>query len=103
MCACCGEARMGFLTVDHINGGGNAHKREIGSKLYSLLRKSGFPSGYRILCFNCNIASGLYGRCPHLDPSAGVAESSPHAHRVLAAKREADRRAGIALAGARLQ
>lgn len=29
-CACCGENHVEFLSVDHINGGGNKHRKEIG-------------------------------------------------------------------------
>lgn len=31
-CVCCGEVVPEFLTVDHINGGGAAHRREIGDR-----------------------------------------------------------------------
>jgi hypothetical protein len=27
-CACCGEDRVKFLTIDHTNGGGNKHRKE---------------------------------------------------------------------------
>ena len=68
-CACCGESRYEFLTLDHIGGDGAGHKRRErvsgGFALYARLRKQGFPSGYRILCWNCNSAIGVYGRCPH--------------------------------------
>jgi hypothetical protein len=67
-CACCGESRDEFLSIDHVRGGGNAHRRELGSGgavTYQLLRKQGFPSGYRVLCYNCNLAVGFYGHCPH--------------------------------------
>src|SRR3990167_5629647 len=29
-CKCCGETRIEFLAFDHINGGGNEHRRKIG-------------------------------------------------------------------------
>ncbi len=64
-CACCGEAALPFLTIDHIDGGGTEHRRRTHNKVYTKLRQSGFPSGYRVLCWNCNAAIGLYGRCPH--------------------------------------
>jgi hypothetical protein len=77
-CACCGESVPGFLTIDHIGGGGNAHRREIGqSGLYSWLKVHGYPEGYRVLCFNCNWANGAYGACPHVDPSAGNWSDAP--------------------------
>ena len=68
-CACCGEARIEFLVLDHINGGGNAHRREVGryggANFYRILRQQGWPLGFRVLCWNCNFAIGHYGYCPH--------------------------------------
>ena len=66
MCACCEESIFEFLTIDHIHGGGNKHKRSINrSHLYSWLAHHGYPSGFRVLCWNCNSARGAYGYCPH--------------------------------------
>ena len=31
-CACCGESAYEFLAIDHMNGNGQEHRREIGSK-----------------------------------------------------------------------
>lgn len=68
-CECCGEEVIEFLTVDHVNGDGASHRREIGGKgrrLYLAIKRAGFPKDrYRLLCFNCNIARGFYGYCPH--------------------------------------
>lgn len=69
-CACCNEATLEFLCVDHINGGGTKHRQELGNKgrghnFYSWLIKNDFPEGFRILCHNCNFAFGVYGCCPH--------------------------------------
>lgn len=70
-CACCGEHRNEFLTIDHINGGGNKHRKEIfgkqegGKRFWAWLRSSKFPDGYQTLCYNCNIAKHIYGECPH--------------------------------------
>jgi hypothetical protein len=68
-CACCGEVEYAFLALDHINGGGNAHRRQVGAGstgvMYAL-RKAGWPPGYRVLCHNCNLAIAWYGRCPHV-------------------------------------
>ena len=66
-CVCCGEKRIEFLTIDHVFGGGNAHRREIGrSNLYKWLKKSGWPKeGFRLLCWNCNMSRGAFGGCPH--------------------------------------
>jgi hypothetical protein len=52
------------LAIDHIKGGGSKHRKEV-RHLYSWLRREGFPSGFRILCHNCNLARGVYGYCPH--------------------------------------
>lgn len=68
-CNCCGEKDIRFLSIDHINNGGNKHKREIGtrssSQLCAWLVKNGFPEGFQILCFNCNCGKGIHGVCPH--------------------------------------
>ena len=54
-CVKCGENNIFCLSLDHINGGGTKHRREIGGavKLYPLLRRQGYPDGYQTLCMNC--------------------------------------------------
>lgn len=66
-CECCGEARVEFLTLDHMNDNGAEHRRQYGSGsgFYRWVIRSGFPSELRLLCFNCNCARGHYGYCPH--------------------------------------
>ncbi len=64
-CECCGEVRYEFLAIDHINGGGEKHRKKIGNKIARWLLRNNFPSGFRILCHNCNQALGHYGYCPH--------------------------------------
>jgi predicted nucleic acid-binding Zn ribbon protein len=71
-CACCGELAYEFLAVDHIDGAGSAHRRQlvekgigVGAGFYRWLQKNGYPDGFRILCHNCNMAIGFYGSCPH--------------------------------------
>jgi hypothetical protein len=68
-CACCGESEPKFLSVDHIGGGGSAHRQKIGTggkALACFLRRNGYPKdGFRLLCFNCNCAIGFFGECPH--------------------------------------
>lgn len=65
-CQCCGEKLLEFLTLDHINGGGiEERKKYPASMLFRKLRRDGFPSGYRTLCYNCNCSMGRYGYCPH--------------------------------------
>lgn len=73
-CACCGEEREPFLSIDHINGDGAEHRRAIcgdwskgsGSRVYRWLKANGFPAdGFRVLCHNCNMARAMRGECPH--------------------------------------
>lgn len=67
-CACCGESHIEFLAIDHINGGGSKHRKEVRKKfptMYHFLIREGFPDGYRILCHNCNLSKGFYKYCPH--------------------------------------
>lgn len=64
-CACCGESHTEFLSIDHIRGGGNQHRKEIGQlTIYHWLIKNNFPEGFQVLCFNCNHAKS-FGQCPH--------------------------------------
>lgn len=66
ICQCCGESNLVFLSLDHINGGGTKHRKEIGiGKLYRWIVKNNFPSGFQVLCMNCNWAKS-HGGCPHL-------------------------------------
>jgi hypothetical protein len=65
-CMCCGETEPKFLTLDHVNNDGAKHRKEIGqSSIYRWVEINGFPKTIQILCFNCNMAKGLYGKCPH--------------------------------------
>lgn len=68
VCACCGEDIYEFLTIDHIEGDGASHRRDVPaskSDIYGWLRKNNFPPGFRVLCMNCNFALGYHGYCPH--------------------------------------
>ena len=65
VCACCGEREPIFLTIDHIDGGGIKHRREIGTDFYRWLRVNKFPPGFRVLCMNCNWATRFKKTCPH--------------------------------------
>jgi hypothetical protein len=67
-CACCGESHYEFLCIDHINGGGNKHRKTLskqGNNLGRWLLKNNFPEGFQVLCHNCNMAKGFHGACPH--------------------------------------
>ncbi len=65
-CTCCGLAILEFLSIDHIGGGGTQHRKALkGRSIFAWLVKHGLPEGFRVLCFNCNLARGFYGYCPH--------------------------------------
>ncbi len=68
-CACCGESELAFLTIDHINNDGAAHRKETkreGQSFYASLLKSEYaPDRFQVLCFNCNCAKRVAGCCPH--------------------------------------
>jgi hypothetical protein len=66
-CTCCGETELAFLTLDHINGGGTKHRNSgfQGTKLYWHLKHAKYPSGYQVLCANCNMAKARSLGCPH--------------------------------------
>lgn len=71
-CRCCGEEHTEFLTLDHVNGGGNEHRLALtgsrtGGKLYRRLKELGFPNDppLQVLCLNCNWAKGHFDSCPH--------------------------------------
>lgn len=66
-CACCGEQQIEFLCIDHINGGGTQHRKQVGygAKFYMWLRSQGYPEGYQVLCYNCNMGKESPGGCPH--------------------------------------
>ena len=66
VCSCCGEREAAFLTIDHINGGGRAHRKALGApNIYTWLIRNDYPEGYRILCFNCNCVATRVEVCPH--------------------------------------
>ena len=75
-CVCCGETQLDFLVLDHADGNGAQHRREVfqsrsvGTDFYLWLRRNNYPTKFRlrILCANCNMAA-RYGRtCPHDKP-----------------------------------
>jgi hypothetical protein len=76
-CVCCGESRKQFLTIDHIYGGGEQHRKHRHTQLiYKDIIKAGFPKDkYRILCMKCNFSIGHYGYCPQVSPSMTEQES----------------------------
>ena len=75
-CTCCGERRLPFLTIDHIERNGNSHRKSIGGRsgynMHRWLVNHGFPEGFRILCYNCNCGRERNGGiCPHKENASG--------------------------------
>lgn len=66
-CRCCGENQFEFLCLDHLDGGGKQHQQSVGrgSSFYRWIVKAGFPSGFQVLCQNCNFGKGSGKECPH--------------------------------------
>jgi hypothetical protein len=64
-CRCCGSPER--LTIDHVNGGGEAHRAELGTKggagMYRWLIANGFPEGFQALCMPCNRSKSAGERC----------------------------------------
>lgn len=75
-CNCCGESEPMFLSIDHIDNNGAEERRSglyagSGIGFYLWLRKNKFPSGYQVLCMNCNTGKHKNGGvCPHHSSSS---------------------------------
>ena len=75
-CICCKEADERFLTIDHKNDDGAAHKRKLGlpksngRPFYQVLKNAGYPKNapLQIACYNCNCGRRINGGvCPHTE------------------------------------
>jgi hypothetical protein len=70
-CKCCGESKVAFLTVDHINNDGTALRKSGahsgGGHFYKRLLKLPVNPTLQILCWNCNMGRKITGVCPHRD------------------------------------
>ena len=79
-CACCKEKRLEFLSIDHIEGGGNEQRRRdnvrSGASFNYWLVRNHFPTGFRLRCHNCNMARGFYGVCPHEKETAACVSTT---------------------------
>ena len=66
-CACCGENIIEFLCLDHIDNNGSEYRKEIsGRDIYEWIATNDYPSGFQILCRNCNWGKYVNkGTCPH--------------------------------------
>ena len=55
-CVRCGMVDVRCLTIDHINGGGNKHRKtDARANIYRYLRKRNYPPGYQTMCMNCQL------------------------------------------------
>jgi hypothetical protein len=65
------------LLIDHIQGNGSVHRRELamsGQSLYSWICKNNFPPGFQVLCANCQFVKKIVNREDKFRP-ATVAQS----------------------------
>jgi hypothetical protein len=76
-CSCCGETRIEFLTVEHVNHDGAAHRKLVGAGagMYRDLLRRGCPKdGFTVFCWNCQMATRYGDECPHKRVSAACAQ-----------------------------
>lgn len=80
-CSCCGETTPCMLAIDHVDNDGAEHRKKLGlakgwakssapglngATMYHWLKNQGFPSGFQVLCYNCNISKHRNkGVCAH--------------------------------------
>lgn len=82
VCTCCGESGLAFLTLEHVNQDGAAHRRAVGENGQAQLvdlKRQGWPQGaYTLRCYNCNIAAYHNGgTCPHREGTFIVRANPP--------------------------
>lgn len=70
-CACCYDEKYNELQLDHINGDGKQHRKELGGNsfnvLYSWVVKNNYPPIFQLLCSYCNRAKFDNLECPYKD------------------------------------
>lgn len=78
-CSCCGESEEAFLTLEHRNRDGAAHRRSVGrAQVYADLKKRGWPKDkYTLFCMNCNWATRHGVECPHVKKMVPEMTSPP--------------------------
>ena len=74
-CQCCGESRLAFLTMDHVDGDGAVHRKVDPTAIHIVqwLVRNHLPAGFQVLCWNCNCSKAYYGACPHEAEREGAA------------------------------
>jgi len=66
-CFCCGETKIKFLTIDHINNDGYKHRKDINKEICRWIINNNFPENmFQVACYNCNCGRAKNnGICPH--------------------------------------
>lgn len=66
-CHCCNETIYEFLSIEHVENDGyrDRQNNRKGSGMIKWLIKNDYPQNITILCYNCNLAKGHHGFCPH--------------------------------------
>lgn len=96
-CVCCGDTDVDFLTIDHVDRYTGVGPRA-GTPLYLWLKSRGFPSGFRVLCMNCNFALGKFGYCPHGDLTQPFKDKTVQIRTIRNRSYQANRNLGFKLA-----
>ena len=67
-CSYCGQTNQLYLTIDHIEGGGNKFRKAINlDTMPAWLRRNNYPDGFQTLCFNCNCGKSKIGELAVLE------------------------------------
>lgn len=77
-CSCCNESNIKFLSIDHVGGNGNEHRRKVvglSRNFYTWLKHQGYPKDeFQVLCYNCNLGRAFNYKggnvCPHKENNA---------------------------------
>jgi hypothetical protein len=69
-CQRCGFSDFRALTLDHIDGGGNQHRRKRKIRqLFMWVKRHNYPKGFQVLCMNCQFIkreeNNEVGNLPH--------------------------------------
>lgn len=84
-CKHCETNELYLLTIDHVNGGGNKHRKATGMKTgyncYCWLKRNSFPDGFQVLCWNCQFIKRLKEMSPN-DPTKRQLQKSSYARSV---------------------
>lgn len=60
-CVQCGENKYEKLTIDHVNGRGTQHRKEMTTNIIDYLYNNKVDKdGYQVLCYNCNCSKNLF-------------------------------------------